>query len=74
VPQTVSNLRSATRTHCPGGHRDPGRAWRSDPAQRALQFRLERREGYRGPAWHCHIADADSELTVGVFDDDEDVS
>jgi hypothetical protein len=40
--------------------------------QRALGARLERREGYQGPAWHCHIADAEAELSVGVFDDDVD--
>ena len=36
----------------------------------ALTNRLDEREGFRGPAWHCHIADADGhEVTVGVFDE-----
>jgi hypothetical protein len=38
--------------------------------QKALQNRLEEREGYRGPAWHCHIEDPEGrELTVGVLDE-----
>jgi len=39
--------------------------------QLALQRHIEGQPGYRGPAWHCHIEDADgNELTLGVLDDD----
>jgi hypothetical protein len=39
--------------------------------QLALGRRLEKREGFRGPAYHLHITDDDgNELTVGVLDDD----
>jgi hypothetical protein len=38
--------------------------------QEALKSRLDEREGFRGPAWHCQIEDDEgNELTVGVLDE-----
>jgi hypothetical protein len=49
----------------------PLRGSEHSPGATALRRRLEKREGYQPPGWHCHIADAEgNELTVGVTDDD----
>ena len=41
----------------------------ADDIAQALRFRLDGKEGFRGPGYHLHVEDGEgSELTIGVLD------